>query len=99
MHEDAAINRVAYAAAGAPRRANSTVHAATVREALMDDLHIEYIPLPDATPESELQCLANVYAFLTECAQKRKAVDAGDDASAATGRGVDETHGQPDASD
>jgi hypothetical protein len=42
----------------------------------MNSPQIEYVPLPDATPESELWCLVNVYAFLLEVSQKHKAVEA-----------------------
>jgi len=36
---------------------------------------INYTPLPDATPESELDTLAAVYAFVLECHESRKAAD------------------------
>ena len=48
----------------------------------MDNPRIEYVPLPDATPESELWCLVNVYAFLLEGSQKQKAVKAADKSEA-----------------
>jgi hypothetical protein len=30
----------------------------------MSNAHISYAPRPDATPESEVEALANVYAYL-----------------------------------
>jgi hypothetical protein len=35
--------------------------------------HINYTPLPDATPESELDALVAVYAFAIEAHAKKKA--------------------------
>jgi hypothetical protein len=40
---------------------------------------ITYTSLPDVTPESELQTLAAVYAFILECHAKRKADEGSDD--------------------
>lgn len=37
---------------------------------------IDYTPLLDATPESELDALAAVYAFVLECHERRKVADA-----------------------
>ncbi len=34
---------------------------------------LRYTPLPDATPESELDALVAVYAFVLECHESRKA--------------------------
>ena len=38
----------------------------------MHEPTIAYTPLPDATPESELDALAAVYAFILECHERRK---------------------------
>jgi hypothetical protein len=38
-----------------------------------DKDNIRYTPLPDATPESELDALAAVYAFVLEAHAKKKA--------------------------
>ena len=38
--------------------------------------NIRYTPLPDATPESELDALAAVYAFVIECRESKQAADA-----------------------
>jgi len=35
-----------------------------------------YTPLPDATPESELDALAAVYAFILQCHERRRVADA-----------------------
>jgi hypothetical protein len=40
---------------------------------------INYAPLPDATPESELDALVAVYAFVLECHAKRKADEGSDE--------------------
>ena len=37
---------------------------------------INYTPLPEATPESELDALAAVYAFVLERHERRKVADA-----------------------
>ena len=37
--------------------------------------HIKYVPRPDATPESELNALAAVYAFVLECHERQKVAD------------------------
>jgi hypothetical protein len=42
----------------------------------MSEHRLPYIPLSDATPESELDALAAVYAFVLECHERRKAADA-----------------------
>jgi hypothetical protein len=39
--------------------------------------HIEYHPRPDATPEAELRVLALVYKYVLECAEHKKAYEAG----------------------
>lgn len=36
-------------------------------------LLIHYTPRPDASPEAEVECLANVYAFLLRCHENREA--------------------------
>ena len=41
----------------------------------MGKLRLTYIPLPDATPESELDALAAVYAFILDCHESRKVAD------------------------
>ena len=41
-----------------------------------DKKNIRYTPLPDATPESELDALAAVYAFVIECRESKQAADA-----------------------
>jgi hypothetical protein len=40
-----------------------------------DNARIVYTPLPDSTPESELDALAAVYAFVLECHASKKAAD------------------------
>jgi hypothetical protein len=42
----------------------------------MNSARVTYIPLPDATPETELDALVAVYAFVLECHESRKAADA-----------------------
>jgi hypothetical protein len=42
----------------------------------MTSARVNYIPLPDATPEIELDALVAVYAFVLECHASRKAADA-----------------------
>jgi hypothetical protein len=48
---------------------------------MSSDLHISYCPLPDATPESELEALAAVYSFLIQSHANREAAatDGGND--------------------
>ena len=41
----------------------------------MNDPRIAYTPLPDATPEGELEALAAVYAFVLDCHDRKKATD------------------------
>ena len=41
----------------------------------MDNTHLTYTPLPEATPESELDALAAVFAFVLECHERRKVAD------------------------
>ena len=36
---------------------------------------MNYTPLPDATPESELDALVAVYAFVLECHERKKVAD------------------------
>ena len=36
---------------------------------------INYTPLPDATPESELDALVAAYKFILECHESKKAAD------------------------
>lgn len=43
----------------------------------MGDQTIRYSPLPDATPEAELDALVAVYRFLIERHTNRKAADLG----------------------
>jgi hypothetical protein len=38
-----------------------------------DKSHLSYTPLPDATPESELDALAAVYAYVLESYETKKA--------------------------
>jgi hypothetical protein len=40
---------------------------------------LAYTPLPDATPESELDALVAVYKFILECHESRKAADSSGD--------------------
>ena len=49
---------------------------------MSSDLRINYLPHPDATPQSELEALTAVYSFLIQSHENRKA--------AATGGGNDE---------
>jgi hypothetical protein len=41
----------------------------------MNSTHITYTSRPDATPEAELNVLANVYRFILDCHAKKKAVE------------------------
>jgi len=41
----------------------------------MDSPRITYIPSPDATPESELSVLANVYAYLNKTHDNKKVAE------------------------
>jgi hypothetical protein len=34
---------------------------------------VTYAPRPDATPEGELDALANIYAYILRCAEARRA--------------------------
>jgi hypothetical protein len=43
----------------------------------MASVRVTYIALPDATPESELDALAAVYAFVLEAQAKKKAATPG----------------------
>jgi hypothetical protein len=43
------------------------------REIWVNNLRIAYLPHPDATPESELSVLANVYAYLIKSHHGKKA--------------------------
>jgi hypothetical protein len=45
---------------------------------LTNSSRITYTSLPDVTPESELQTLAAVYAFILECHARRKATEGSD---------------------
>jgi hypothetical protein len=49
----------------------------------MDNPRITYISHPDATPEAELNVLANVYRFILDCHAKKIAAepDSCDDAA------------------
>lgn len=42
----------------------------------MSNPKIIYTPRADATPETELQALANVYRFILDCHEKNKAAEA-----------------------
>jgi hypothetical protein len=42
-------------------------------QSAMDSPRITYTPRPDATPEAELNVLANVYAYLIECHHSKQA--------------------------
>jgi hypothetical protein len=41
----------------------------------MDSPRITYTPRPDATPEAEVNVLANVYRFTLDCHAKKKAAE------------------------
>ncbi len=41
----------------------------------MTSSRLTYTPLPDATPESELDALVAVYKFILDCHECRKAAD------------------------
>ena len=41
----------------------------------MDSSRITYTPRPDATPEAELNVLANVYRFILDCHAKKIAAE------------------------
>ena len=42
---------------------------------MSSDVRIRYSPLPDATPESELEALVACYSFLIERSENHKAAD------------------------
>lgn len=44
---------------------------------MSNDTHIDYHPLPDATPEAELGALAAVYSFLMQRHANRTAAELG----------------------
>jgi len=55
-----------------------------------------YTPLPDATPESELDALAAVYAFIRGCHEHRKGADStGDPIEVKEDNDVDPTGSLP----
>ena len=39
---------------------------------MSDPSRIAYVPRPDATPEGEIETLADVYSFILRAAQERK---------------------------
>jgi hypothetical protein len=41
----------------------------------MDSPRITYTPLPDVTPDAELNVLANVYRFILDCYAKKMAAE------------------------
>jgi hypothetical protein len=45
----------------------------------MASSRLTYTPLPDATPEGELDALVAAYKFILECHESRKAADPTDD--------------------
>jgi transposase len=55
-----------------------------------DAPRVTYTPHPDATPEDEIRVLALVYKYVLECAEPKKAPEAGDD-----GVGVGRAGGPP----
>jgi len=62
----------------------------------MDKPTLAYVPLPEATPESELDALVAVYAFVLECHKSRKAADAtGDRNEVKEDKDVDPTGSLP----
>jgi hypothetical protein len=48
-------------------------------ESAKDAPRVSYTPHPDATPEAEIRALALVYKYVLECAERKKASEAGDD--------------------
>jgi hypothetical protein len=44
-------------------------------QSAMDSPRITYTPRPDATPEAELNVLANVYRFILDCHAKKIAAE------------------------
>jgi hypothetical protein len=46
-----------------------------VLRVMMDSPRITYIPSPDATPESELRVLANVYSYLIQTHDSKRAAE------------------------
>jgi hypothetical protein len=62
----------------------------------MDSPHIAYVSHPDSSPESEAEVLANVYAFILEAYENRKAAEASSGEDNAEGGGNE--HGLKDAS-
>jgi hypothetical protein len=57
----------------------------SARGSASDGSRLVYVPRGDATPEAELAALTAVYRFVLECAQRRKANEAGDDGEDAGG--------------
>jgi hypothetical protein len=41
----------------------------------MDSPRMTYTPRPDATPEAEVNVLANVYRFILDCLAKKEAAE------------------------
>jgi hypothetical protein len=54
-----------------------------IGESVVDKPSVTYIPRPDATPEAELNVLANVYRFILDCHRNKTAAepDSCDDAA------------------
>ena len=62
----------------------------------MNSARVTYIPLPDATPETELDALVAVYAFVLECHGHKEVADAtGDRNEVKEDDDVDPTGGLP----
>ena len=46
-----------------------------IGESVVDKPSVTYTPRPDATPEAEVNVLANVYRFILDCHAKRMAAE------------------------
>ena len=50
----------------------------------MNSSGISYVPRPDATPEGELDALANVYAYILRCVEEKKKAEPASPAESTT---------------
>jgi hypothetical protein len=46
-----------------------------IGESVVDKPSVTYTPRPDATPEAEVNVLANVYRFILDCHAKKMAAE------------------------
>jgi hypothetical protein len=61
----------------------------------MTNARLTYIPLPDATPETELDALVAVYAFVLDCHESKQAADPTGDPNEVKEDDVDPTESLP----